>query len=74
MKVKTQANLHPVETKAHSVVVYDDNGNAIFAATHILDQAIVAARVGESDFAHVLKLIGDDLCPKVTESTPPQRT
>lgn len=71
MKVKTQVNLTPAETKAHSIVVYDDNGNAIFAAMQILDQALAAAMVGDPDFAHVLKLIGDDLCPKVTESSLP---
>lgn len=71
MKIKTQANLLPSECTAHSVIVYDDNGNPIFAAAHILGEAIAAARVGEPDFEHVLKLIGNDVCPRVSEFTPP---
>lgn len=71
MKIKAQTNLIPKSAEVDSIVVYDNNDNPIFAATHILGEAIAVARVGESDFPHVLKLIGDDVCPKVSEISPP---
>lgn len=66
MLVKTQVDLQPKSTPAYSVIVYDNAGNPIFAATHFIDNnVVVAARVGEPDFQAVLNLIGDDVAPKV---------
>lgn len=70
MKLKAQTNLIPTAAEVDSVVVYDNNDNPIFAAIHILGEAIAAARIGEADFPHVLKLIGNDVCPKVSEISP----
>lgn len=64
MLVKTQHNLIPKETSAHSVVIEDDMKNPIFVATHLADGIIYSA-VGDDDFKEVLKLVGVDGAPDV---------
>ena len=71
MKVKTQRNLVDAETPAHSVVIEDDMGNAIFVATHVGD-GIAYSMVGDPDFKSVLSLVGLDKIPVVLEIPPPK--
>jgi hypothetical protein len=66
MIVDTELSLILSQTKAHTVVVRDDFGNALFAAIHFAD-SIVYARIGDKDFESVLRLIGDLPAPKVVE-------
>lgn len=72
MLVKTQHNLVPAETKAHSVVLEDDMGNPIFVATHVADGILYSA-VGDSDFKTVLEMVGVKNAPEVKFLTPPQK-
>lgn len=65
MLIKTQHNLAPKETAAHSVVIEDDLSNPIFVATHLADGIIYSA-VGDADFNEVLKLVGAQDGPTVT--------
>jgi hypothetical protein len=69
MLIKSQHTLQPAEQKAHSVVVYDDHNNPLFAAMHMAD-GIVYASLGENDFATVLKLVGIESPPKIVEIPP----
>lgn len=71
MLIKSDKNLVPTQTEAHTVVIEDDMGNPIFAATHIAD-GIVYSSVGEKEFKDVLKLVGIDNAPTVTEVLPPK--
>jgi hypothetical protein len=71
MLIKSQKNLVPTETIAHSVVIEDDMHNPIFVATHVAD-AIAYAAVGDADFKRVLKLAGVDNAPTVFELLPPK--
>lgn len=64
MLVKTQHNLIPKETPAHSVVIEDDLHNPIFVAAHLADGIIYSA-VGDDDFAEVLKLVAGAEAPTV---------
>ena len=64
MLIKTQYNLSPQDTPAHSVVVEDDLQNPIFVATH-LAEGIIYSSVGDSDFKEVLKLVGISGAPSV---------
>lgn len=69
MLVKTQHNLIPATTKAHSVVIEDDLGNPIFVAAHLAD-GIMYSAVGDSDFAAALKVAGISTpAPQVRELT-----
>jgi hypothetical protein len=71
MLIKSQKNLVPAETIAHTVVVEDDMRNPIFVATHLAD-AIAYAAVGDADFNRVLKLAGVDNAPTILELPPPK--
>jgi hypothetical protein len=71
MLIKSDKNLVPTQTTAHTVVIEDDMGNPIFAAMHIAD-GIVYSSVGEKEFNDVLKLVGIDKAPTVTEVLPPK--
>jgi hypothetical protein len=71
MLIKSEQNLVPTQTKAHTVVIEDDMGNPIFAATHIAD-GIVYSSVGEKEFKDMLTLVGVDKMPTVTEVLPPK--
>ena len=71
MLIKSQKNLVPSETVAHTVVIEDDMHNAIFVAVHVAD-AIAYASVGDVDFKQVLKLAGVDNAPTVFELPPPK--
>ena len=71
MKVKSQKNLVPSETIAHTVVIEDDMQNPIFVAVHVAD-AIAYASVGDGDFKRVLKLAGIETAPTVVELPPPK--
>jgi hypothetical protein len=71
MKIKSQKNLVPAETTAHTVVVEDDMQNPIFVAVHVAD-AIAYAAVGDADFKRVLKLAGIETAPTVIELAPPK--
>jgi hypothetical protein len=62
MKVKTEHNLQPAERKAHTVIVEDDAGNPLFAATHFAD-GIVCASISDPDFKTVLQLVNDGAQP-----------
>lgn len=67
MKVKAEHDLQPSEHKAHSVIVEDDSGNPLFAATHFAD-GIVCASITDPDFASVLQLVSNGtLPPKIIE-------
>ena len=71
MLVKSQHNLIPSETKAHSVVIEDDMQNPIFVATHI-GGGILYSSVGEPEFAGALAAAGvKQKAPKVTERKAP---
>jgi hypothetical protein len=73
MLVKTQHNLIPAETKAHTVVIEDDLKNPIFVATHVAE-GIVYSAVGDNDFATVLKMAGVTTpAPTVNELPPPPK-
>lgn len=71
MLIKSQKNLVPAETVAHSVVIEDDMRNPIFVAVHVAD-AIAYAAVGDADFKQVLKLAGVENSPTVFELPPPK--
>ena len=71
MIVKSQHNLIPADTKAHSVVVEDDLGNPIFVATHIAD-GILYSSVGDNDFKAVLEMVGISNAPTVKEIPQPK--
>jgi hypothetical protein len=71
MLIKSEQNLVPTQTKAHTVVIEDDMRNPIFVATHIAD-GIVYSSVGEKEFKDVLKLAGLANAPAVTEVLPPK--
>lgn len=64
MQVKVEQNLQSAVHKAHTVILKDDMGNNIFAATHIAD-GIVYAVAGDPDFEHVLSLAGEKEMPSV---------
>ena len=70
MLVKTQHNLLPFETKAHSIVIEDDLKNPIFVATHLAD-GIVYSAVGDNDFATLLKMVGVVTPPPTVNEIPP---
>jgi len=71
MIVKSQHNLIPADTKAHSVVIEDDLGNPIFVATHIVDGILYSA-VGDNDFKAVLEMVGISNAPTVKEIPQPK--
>jgi len=71
MLIKSQRNLVPSETAAHSVVIEDDWQNPIIVAIHV-GGGIVYSSVGEDDFKEILKLAGRDDAPAVCEITPPK--
>lgn len=62
MKVKSEHNLQPAEHKAHTVIVEDDAGNPLFAATYYAD-GIVCASIADPDFAAVLRLVNSSVSP-----------
>ena len=71
MLVKSQHNLIPSETPAHSVVIEDDMQNPIFVATHI-GGGILYSSVGEPEFAAALEAAGiKQKAPVVTERKAP---
>lgn len=70
MRIKTQFNFQNAEHQANSVVIYDDQNNPIFAATEIFGDTIIGAQADDADFAHVLKLIGNDTPPKIITLSP----
>ena len=71
MLIKSQKNLVPAETAAHTVVIEDDMGNPIFVATHVAD-GIAFASVGDDDFKNVLNLAGVENAPTVFDIMPPK--
>lgn len=72
MLVKSQHNLIPSETAAHSVVIEDDMQNPIFVATHI-GGGILYSSVGEPEFAAALAAAGvKNPAPTVTERVVPR--
>jgi hypothetical protein len=64
MRVKVEKSLQSAEHAAHTVVIKDDLGNNIFAATHVGD-GIVFSSAGEPDFEHVLGLVGEKEMPQI---------
>jgi hypothetical protein len=69
MRVKTQFNLQPAETQAHSVVIEDDMGNPIIVATQ-LTESIVFSTVNDPDFQSALRSLGITKTVKITEFKP----
>ena len=69
MLVKTQHNLQPRETPAHSVIIEDDMGNPIFVAVQ-MTEAITCANVGDPNFQTVLQMLGVNKTVTVTEFKP----
>lgn len=57
MLIKSEKNLVPTATPAHSVVIEDDLRNPIFVAVHLAD-GIMYSSVGDKDFEKALQFAG----------------
>jgi hypothetical protein len=69
MRVKSQYQLQPHETPAHSVIIEDDKGNPIIVAMQ-LTESIIYATVGEPDFYDMLRALGVNKTVHVTNVQP----
>jgi hypothetical protein len=69
MRVKTQHQLQPHETPAHSVVIEDDMGNPIIVAMQ-LTESIIYATAGDPDFYDMLRALGITKTVHVTDMQP----
>jgi hypothetical protein len=69
VRVKLQHKLQPSEHAAHSVILEDDLGNPLFVALQ-MDDRIVYATAGESDFHALLQALGADKPLVIKELTP----
>jgi len=72
MLIKSQRNLVPTETAAHSVVIAADDGDPLFVAVHVGD-GIVYSAIGDKDFKDVLKLVGIETEMTIREIPPPPK-
>ncbi|NBO18847.1 MAG: hypothetical protein EBV03_06410 [Proteobacteria bacterium] len=70
MRIKSQHNLQPTVTDAHSVILEDDFGNIIFVAVAASDNTIVTATAGDSNFKPLLEALGIDKVTIVHDVNP----
>jgi hypothetical protein len=70
MRIKSQYNLQPTVTDAHSVILEDDFGNIIFVAVSVPGNAIVTATAGDSNFKPLLSALGIDKVTIVHDINP----
>ena len=70
MRIKSQHNLQPTVTDAHSVILEDDFGNILFVAVAASDNTIVTATAGDANFKPLLAALGIDKVTIVQNVTP----
>lgn len=70
MRVKTQHFLQPQLVDAHSVIIENASGQPIYAALEGSDGSVIAAQLGDPDFAGLLKTLGVDKTTTVYKVKP----